>query len=213
MTLLEVTVAAVLIALLVGVMAAALSMAKSHFLAGELAHAVHGAVVMGSLLEDDLRAAVRDPDLGNALAVRPTTRGGVSIGLYRRVLARIGTALVPVRWTLAPHPTDPVSLLTRTSWDPIKDRPTVDHHAWVAIPTLAGVGAGSRPGFALVTDLAESEVQSLLLTVAARNRKVEGPGAGVDSVTIPIGVAVPRFPEEARELFRPLRRLIHLPPD
>lgn len=213
LTLVEVCVAAVILALLLSVMFAALSMAKSHFLAGELSHAIQGAVVVGALIEDDLRAAVRDPATDVAIDAAPSRNGDPAFGLYRWISRPGGAAVIPVRWRLRSGDRPDLATLERTAWDPDAGKPVTERHAWISIPTLTGTGSDTRSGLTVIADVANSELTSVLLTVLARPRAVDAPGARTDRITIPLAVGVPRIPGAASSLFRPLQALEAMPLD
>lgn len=209
LTLVEVCVAAVVLAILLSVMFAALAMAKSHFLAGELSHAIQGAVVLSAQIEDDLRAAVRDPASDVAFDATPAPDGDPAFGFYRWIARPGGAAVIPVRWRLRPA-AGGVATLERTAWDPDAGRAVTERHAWVPIPVLTGAGADTRSGLVVS---AQAELATLLITVLARSRAVDAPGAGADRITMPLAVAVSRVPEAAASLFRPVQALEALPLD
>lgn len=207
LTLVEISVAAVLLALLLYVVAGAITLAKSHFLAGEVAHAVQAAVVMGARLEDDLRSAVRAPDSDTALTI-VTKDARPTFSFYRLVLADDVPAIVPVRWQLQ-DATGTTQMLTRVAWDPAKAAFVQDRYAWASIARTGTASAGAS--FSLIGDLGDTDVQVVWLSVLARARHVDSPGAVLDRATVPVAACIPRPPAATAALFAPLKRIEELP--
>jgi hypothetical protein len=208
-TVVELAVAAGVFSLVLYILMMVTSLAKTYFLSGQLAHATQGALLLASELEDDLRQAVRDPNTGKALVVAAVPRP--SIAFYREVGGPddMRMVVVPVRWSVMQDAAAETGYLARTTWDPAKE--TWDTHAfrWAPIP-LPGAGGGTI-GLRVSGDAA-SAVQTLLVTVMAREKRLEGvAGAANDRVTIQLAVGVPQQSLYAAPLFKSLKTIEELP--
>ncbi|MBI4863261.1 MAG: hypothetical protein HY815_23800 [Candidatus Riflebacteria bacterium] len=218
----ELAVSVGIFSLILYILMTATSLAKTYFLSDQLSHAIQAAVVLGSELEDDLRQAVRDPKTGQALKVG--TEAGLSLSFYRGVAAPQETAViaVPTRWSLKEEPSAKVGYLSRTTWNLDRSTWETTNYRWAPIPMAAPPDAGAcgapvNPmGFALVGDSAGAGdtanlVQTVVLTVLARERAVQSAGAGQDRASVQIAVAVPHLPHFAALLFQPVKTLADLP--
>ena len=210
---LEVLLASGITLLIVYILAAVTHLGNMEFLQGEVSHALQSALVLGSELTDDLHQAVRDPDTDVGIAATPPPLTGIQF--YRGLPApgQPEILTVPVRWTLVEPGGGAPGHLTRISFDPDRNDWVRKDFGWASIPVPGLPGnppTGNPFGFRLDGD-GKSPLQTVLLTVLARGRPVDSPGARHDRATVQIAVSVPLLSRLAREMIRPVRQFTDLP--